>query len=70
MNPSPDLAEFIGRIQDDPALLELLGREKSPDGFSAACADAGENLGLRVDAAEVSALIQQRALVWFQRHIL
>ena len=70
MNPSAALAAFIARIEDDPELLESLQREKSPGGFAAACSRAGENLGLPVDAAEVSALIQERALVWLQRHVL
>ena len=70
MNPSDGLSAFIAKIEGDPALLESLRREKSDEAFVAACARAAENLGLHVDAGEVSALIQHRALVWLQRTIL
>ncbi len=70
MTPSVGLAALIEKIESDPTLLESLQREKSADAFAAACARAAEALGLQVEAGEVFTLIQQRALVWQQRHIL
>ena len=70
MNPSTDLAEFIGVVAGDEALRRTLSEEKSDEAFADACAVLATERSLRVDADEVRELLRVRTMLWHQRHIL